>query len=134
MYRRFIPLAVAALMLSSSVAYAQCGCSALPVYVPAPSYTSYYAAPMAYETPAPYVSYYAPPVSYAAYYAPPVPYAAYYAPPVSYAAYYAPGAAYAPVALPYRAYYGVPGWSMFGAPRVYVPGEPVRNALKAVTP
>jgi hypothetical protein len=28
----------------------------------------------------------------------------------------------------------VPGWSAYGTPRLYVPGEPVRNVLRAVTP
>ena len=141
MFRRFIPVAVIALIfaVAGSNALAQCGCSSTPVYTPvAPSYTSYYAAPVDYA-PVAYTSYYAPPVAYApapfvSYYAPTVPYTTYYAPSVSYAAYYAPGVAYAPVVAPYRAYYGVPGRSMFGAPRIYVPGEPVRNTLKAVTP
>ena len=141
MYRRFIPVAVVALLLSASAVYAQCGCSA-PA---APSYTSdyapqvtyaapvayaaSYAAPVAYAAPAPYVSYYAAPVAYT-----PAPYVAYYAPPVPYAAYYAPRPVYVPIVAPYRAYYAVPGVSMYGTPRVYVPGEPVRNVLKAVTP
>jgi len=149
MYRRFIPVVAVALLLSASVAFAQCGCSVPPVYAPAaPSYTSDYApqvtyaapvaysasytAPVAYAAPAPQVSYYAPPVAYAAYYAPPVAYSAYYAAPVPYAAYYAPAVAYGPVAVPYRV--GYPGRSMYGAPRIYVPGEPVRNTLKAITP
>ena len=132
MCQRYIPLLVIALVLSGSAAFAQCGCSAPVVYAASPSYTSYYAAPVAYAAPAPQVSYYAPPVAYAAYYAPPVAYSAYYAAPVPYAAYYAPAVAYGPVAVPYRV--GYPGRSMYGAPRIYVPGEPVRNTLKAITP
>jgi hypothetical protein len=151
MYQRFVPLAVIALIACASSVYAQCSCGLSPAYAPAaaayapvaPSYTTsyapavvdyapvtyatYYAAPAAYA-PAPYVSYYAP-AAYA-----PAPYVSYYAPPVSYAAYYAPSVAVAPVVAPYRAYYGTPGWSIYGTPRVYVPGEPVRNTLKAVTP
>ena len=90
MYRRFIPVAVIALMLiSGATAYAQCGCSAAPAYEPvAPTYTSYYAAPVAYEAPASYASYYAPPVAYA---------------PTSYASYYAPPAVAVPT--PYVSYY-----------------------------
>ena len=119
MYHRYIAVAVLALILSGSTAFAQCGCSSQPVYAPVASgYASYYAPPVAY-TPAPYVSYYAPPVDYA-----PAPYVSYYAPPVAYApapyvSYYAPAApnvtlcAYPPV-VPYRVYYGVPGWSAFG--------------------
>ena len=119
MYRRSIALAVIVLILGGSTAFAQCACSSAPVYEPvASSYASYYASPVAYA-PAPYVSYYAPPV----------PYTAYYSPYVA----YSPYAAYAPV-MPYRAYYGVPGWSMYGTPRFYVPGEPVRNVVRAVTP
>jgi hypothetical protein len=141
MYERFITLAVIALLLSGSTAFAQCGCSAPPVVVSAaPSYSTYYAPAVADYTPAPYVSYYAPaaaPVSYVSYYAPavaPAPYVTYYAPPAPYVTYYSPRVTYAPVVAPYAAYYGRPGWSIYGAPRVYVPGEPVRNTLKAITP
>jgi hypothetical protein len=45
------------------------------------------------------------------------PYTSYYAP---YAAYYAPA-------------YAVAGTSIYGTPQFYVPGEPVRNVLRAVT-
>ena len=142
MCQRFISVAVVALILNGATAYSDCGCSSSPAYAPiASSYVSYYAPPVA-EAPAPYASYYAPPVAaapapYVSYYAPPVAYAApapcvsYYAPAVPYATYYA---APAPAMVPYRAYYGVAGWSVYGTPRVYVPGEPVRNALRAVTP
>ena len=119
MYQRLLAVAVVALILSGSTALAQCGCDAQPVYAPVASgYATYYAPSTAYYAPAPYVSYYTPPVSYASYYAPAAPYATYYAPAV----------------VPYRAYYGVPGWSAFGAPRLYMPGQPVRNVLRAVTP
>jgi hypothetical protein len=128
MYERFITLAVIALLLSGSTAFAQCGCSAPPVVVSAaPSYSTYYAPTVADYTPAPYVSYYAPAVA-------PAPYVTYYAPPAPYVTYYSPRVTYAPVVAPYAAYYGRPGWSIYGAPRVYVPGEPVRNTLKAITP
>ena len=152
MCQRFIPVAVVALLLSASTAFAQCGCSSPPVYTSAvPSYSTYYAPPAADYRPPPYVSYDAPPAapaSYVSYYAPPVAYAApvsyvsYYVPATTYATtmpaatyatYYAPAATYAPVAVPYRAYYGVPV-SIYGTPRLYVPGEPVRNAVRAVTP
>jgi hypothetical protein len=133
MYQRFIPLAVIALMLSGSTAFAQCACSyvATANYVApvAPSYVSYYAPPAVDITPAPYVSYYAPPVAVA-----PAPYVSYYAPAVSYATYYSPRVAYAPVVTSYAVRYGVPGWSIYGTPRVYVPAEPVRNVVRAVTP
>ena len=130
MYQRFILLAVVALMLNGSTAFAQCGCSSPPVYAPvASSYVSYYAPPVAYYSPTPYASYYAPPAAYT-----PVSYVSYYAPAAPYATYYSPYATYAPVVAPYRAYYGVAGWSVYGTPRVYAPGEPVRNVLMAVTP
>jgi hypothetical protein len=118
MYIRYLAMVAAVgLVLSGSAALAQCGCGVVqPGYVaPVPAYTAYYAPTVAYYPPAPYV----------AYYPPPAPYVAYYPPAVAYPQ---------PVVLPYRAYYGMPGWSMFGAPRLYVPGEPVRNVLRAVTP
>ncbi len=72
---------------------------------------------------------YAPAVTYTSYYAPAATsYATYYAgaAPVAYTSYYA---------APYATYYyGVAGTSIYGAPRVYVPGEPVRNTLRALTP
>ncbi|MGA2617400.1 MAG: hypothetical protein ABSF26_07310 [Thermoguttaceae bacterium] len=123
MYQRLVAVAVIALILSASTAFGQCGCNSQPVYAPVEAaYASYYAPPAAYA-PAPYVSYYAPPVPYTTYYSP-------------YAAYYSPYATFAPVVAPYPVYYryGVPGWSAYGTPRLYVPGEPVRNVLRAVTP
>jgi hypothetical protein len=118
----------------------------------ASSYSTYYTPSYAtYYAPAPQVSYYAPAVQ-ATYYAPapqvtyyaPAPQVAYYA-PTPQVTYYAPQAAYyAPVAQPCvncydpvvaaRVVYGVPGRSMFGAPRLYVPGQPVRNTFRAITP
>ena len=124
MYRQFIVVGVAVVLsLSASTVLAQCGCGpAVTKYAPVvPSYTTYYAA-------APYVTYYAAPAPSVVYYAPVAPYVTYYAPATPYVTYYAP------VARPYVAYYGVPGWSVYGTPRVYVPGQPVRNALRAVTP
>jgi hypothetical protein len=153
MCQRFLVLSVVALILGSSSAFAQCGCGSAPVYTTAePTYSANYAPPVADYAPTPYVSYYAPaaaPVSYVSYYAPPVayapaPYVSYYAPAPSYATYYSPApsyttyyspsVAYAPAVAPYRVLYGVPGASIYGAPRVYVPGEPVRNTVKALTP
>jgi hypothetical protein len=155
---RFIPVAVAALLLGGSLAHAQCGCGVAPVvaaaptyavnYAPAvtsavayeapvtytsnyaPAYTTYYAPTVAYQAPVTYTSYYAPTTAYAA----PVSYASYYAPAaVPYTTYYSPRVVAAPVAYS-TYYYGVPGTSIYGAPRVYVPGEPVRNTLRALTP
>jgi hypothetical protein len=44
---------------------------------------------------------------------------------------------YSPVVQPYVSYYAyspyVVGSSIYGAPRVYVQGEPIRNALRALT-
>jgi hypothetical protein len=129
MYQRLITLAAIALLLSGSVAFADCGCGSQPTYAPvAPSYVSYYTPPVVDYAPAPYVSYYAPPAVYA-----PAPYVSYYAPAAPYVA-YSPRVAYAPVVVPYRVTYGVPGYSIYGTPRVYVPAEPVRNVVRAVTP
>jgi hypothetical protein len=129
MYSRFlVMLLVSVVVLSGSAVLAQCGCAApAPVYAPvAPVYTSYYAPAVTYYTPAvtavPTVAYY-------------TPYVSYYAPAAPTVSYYTPYAAYAPVVRPYAAYYyGVPGWSMYGTPKVYVPGEPLRNAIRATTP
>src|SRR5271157_2389379 len=100
MILRLISVAVIALVLSGSIAHAQCGCASSPPVATsylAPSYASNYA-PVAYEAPVSYTSYYAPvayqaPVSYVSYYAPPavaapVPYVSYYAPAVPYTSYY----------------------------------------------
>jgi len=141
MYQRFIPhLAVVTLILSGSAAFAQCSCGSSPGS--APSYSTYYAPAGADYTPAPYVSYYTPqaaPVSYVSYYAPavtyaPTPYVSYYAPASPYVASYSPAVIGSPVVVPYRTYYGVPGRSIYGTPQVYVPGEPVRNVLRSITP
>jgi hypothetical protein len=131
MYTRFIAtMAAIVLSVGSSAARAQCGCDfAETAYAPAvPSYSSY----TAYAPVVPsYSSYFAPTV---AYYAPP-PYISYYAQTTTYVGYSSPYVAYsAPVVRPWAAYYGVPGWSVFGAPRAYVAGQPVRNVLRAVTP
>ena len=127
MYKQFIALAVAVVMsLSASTVLAQCNCGPVAT-TPAPVVPS----PLTYSAPASHVTYYAPPTPHVTYYAPPRPHVAYYAPPIAprpYVTYYAP-----PV-RPYVAYYGAPGWSVFGAPRGYVPGQPVLNALRAVTP
>jgi hypothetical protein len=115
---------VAVLSLCVSPVFGQC-CGSVATYMPAaPAYTTYYAPTTAYYDSAPYVAYYAPPAAYTTYYA--SPYVSYYASP--YTTYYGPTVA------AYPAYYARPGWSVFGAPRVYVPGQPVRNALRAVTP
>jgi hypothetical protein len=107
MYKRCVAIVVAAVfLLSASTALAQCGCG--PVYAPAaPSYTTYYAPTVSYYAPAPHVTYYAPATPY-----------------VTYAA---------PVVQPYVSYYAAPGWTVVRTPRLYVPGQPVRNVLRAVT-
>ena len=95
----------------------------------ATGYTTYYAPTATYYAPVPYAAYYAP--ACATCYAPVVPRVTYYVRP--YATYYAPApcaTCYSPVV----GYYGVAGRSVFGAPRFYVPGQPVRNVFRAVTP
>jgi hypothetical protein len=133
MYGRFVVLSVAVgLSLIASTVLAQCGCdSTQTTYTPVvPSYATN-------DTPA--VTYY-PTTQYATYYTPATPQAAYYAPaPQPYTTYYAPvaqpyAANYAPAPQPYVPYYGTLGRRMYGTPKVYVPGEPVRNVLRAITP
>jgi hypothetical protein len=107
----------------ASTAFAQCGCGPTQTtYAPVvSSQTAYYVPAATYYAPVPRVAYYAaPPVAtYATYYAPaPQPYTTYYA----------------PAPQPYVAYYGALGSSIYGTPRVYMPGQPVRNVLRAVTP
>jgi hypothetical protein len=135
--------------LTASVVFAQCGCGAATSYVPtttyyAPeTYTSYYAPTTAYYAPETYTSYYVPTTTYyapettsyyaptTAYYAPSV-YTSYYTPTT---AYYTPYVAYAPVAgAAVVAPYSRVGASVYGTPKVYVRGEPVRNAWRALTP
>ena len=109
-----------------------------------PSYTAYYAPTTTYYAPSSCsscttatTSYYAP-ASYVANYAPTT---AYYAP---YTTYYAPTTAYYAPA-PYTTYYApgmrasvVPyarsGESIYGTPKIYVQGEPLRNVWRAVSP
>jgi len=126
MYKRLVVLSVAVVVgLIASTVLAQCSCGAAQTYAPVvPSYVTYYA-------PATYVTSYMPATPQVAYYAPVArPYVTTYYAQVArpYAAYYAP------VARPYVAYYGRAGWSIYGTPKVYVPGEPVRNVVRAVTP
>ena len=121
MYRRLVVLSViGGLCLITSTVLAQCGCGSVQTtYAPVvPSSTAYCTPTVANYPPAPY----------ATCYTPATPQAAYYAPLAK------PYATYVPVARPYSAYHGTAGWSIYGTPKVYVPGEPVRNVLRAVTP
>jgi hypothetical protein len=161
--RSMIVVAFLAFSLSASVVFAQCACSAAPVatatyaptttyYAPeAYTYTSNYAPTTAYYAPETYTSYYVPtttyyaPETYTSYYAPTT---AYYAPTTAYypsvytsyyaptTAYYSPYVAYAPVAgaAVVASPYTRVGASVYGTPKVYVRGEPVRNAWRAITP
>jgi hypothetical protein len=124
MHTRCFALLVAMLLsLSTTAAFAQCACGSA---APAAMVPSYAVAPtVAYYAPA--VAYYAPP-SYVSYYAPVTPYVSYYSPYVT---------SYAPAYSTYYGYYGgygVAGWSAYGTPTTYVPGEPVRNVLRAIFP
>lgn len=120
MRKQRVVLSVAAgLSLMTSAALAQCGCgTAQPSYAPvAPTYATYYAP--TYCSRAPNVTYNATAAPQRAYYAPVAqPYTTYYT----------------PMAQPYAVYYGSAGRSIYGTPKIYVPGEPVRNVLRAVTP
>lgn len=155
--RSLVVVAVVMLGPSVSMVLGQCGCGSVPtVNMPAaPSYTTYYTPTVAEYAPAPYVVNYAPtpyvanysPASYVANYAPApyvvnyalTPYIANYAPATPYVSYYAPvaqrNAVYSPpAAQPYVTSYVPVGSSIYGTPKVYAPGEPVRNVLRAITP
>jgi hypothetical protein len=105
--------AAALVMLLASTGWAQC--CGTPVMV-----TAYYSPPVAVAPV--YTSYYTPaPMVYTSYYAPAPIYTTYYAPPPVYSTYYGP----APV--------------VFARPvvvrtKVYYPGQPVRNIVRAVLP
>ena len=64
--------------------------------------------------------------------------ATYYSPVTSGCSTCAAGVAYAPVVQPYVSYAPVyspyvAGWSVYGTPKLYVAGEPVRNTLRALS-
>ncbi|MBN2580051.1 MAG: hypothetical protein JXB10_13765 [Pirellulales bacterium] len=111
--------AVALVMLLGSVGWAQC-CGAPAVA------TAYYSAPVAAPV---YTAYYAPAPVYTSCYAPAPVYTSYYAPAPVYTAYYAP----APV---YTSYYApaVVGVPAVVRTKVYYPGQPVRNVVRAILP
>jgi hypothetical protein len=118
-------LIVAATVLAGgmccSAAFGQCGCgSAGPAYVPAADYSACCAPPLSCGAPVTEVAYDRGPATYDS---PPV--RAYYPGPVArpYVAYYSPPA--------YRA---VPGRTIYGTPKMYVPGQPLRNVWRAITP
>ncbi len=125
----------------ASTVFAQCGCGAVQTtYAPvAASYSAYYPSTVTYYAPAQQVTY--APVAPVTYYAPVTPQVTYYAPAApSYTTYYAAPAVqpyatyYAPAVQPTAVYYGVPGRSIYGTPRVYMPGQPVRNVWRAIVP
>jgi hypothetical protein len=152
MCRRLVLVAIAVVIsLFASSVFAQCGCGSVgTTYAPvAPSYSAYYPSTVTYYAPAQQtayapaesVAYYAPATPQVTYYAPATPQVTYYAPAApSYTTYYAAPAVqpyttyYAPAVQPTVVYYGAPGRSIYGTPRVYMPGQPVRNVLRAVTP
>jgi hypothetical protein len=157
-----ICMAIVAMSLVVSQGFAQCGCSTGAVvptttsyapaafvadYAPAATTTYYaptsyvagYAPTTTYYAPAPTTTYYAPattvayaPTTYVANYAPTT---AYYA-PAAYTVGYAPAttAYYAPVATTTVIAKERVGTSIYGTPKVYIRGEPVRNSLRAITP
>jgi hypothetical protein len=150
MCKLFVVVAGISVSLIASTALAQCSCGSVQTtYAPVvPTYTANYAPTVTYYTPESYVANYTPTVTYYA----PEPYVANYTPtvtyyepapyvtnyaPAPYVANYAPATYatyYTPAAQPYVSYYGSVGWSMYGTPTVYVPGQPVRNVLRAITP
>jgi hypothetical protein len=160
MYARsiFVGLFIA-LFLTSSAVFGQCSCGVpAATYAPAvSSYTAEYGPVTAYYAPSSYSTYYAPTTTYSApttsvsYYMPtttyyaPQPYVSYYAPTTAYYApqpyvscyapsvsYYAPTTAYyAPTPYVTARPYAWVGSSVYGTPKVYVAGQPVRNAIRA---
>ncbi len=113
--------AVAVVLLLGSTAYGQWYVGPRAVYYPAaPVYA--YPSPV-YAYPAPVYAYPAPMYAYRAYRVPvvaPSPYVA-YAPVVA-----------APVVVPRRVWYGPP--AVVVRSKVYIPGRPVRNVVRAVVP
>jgi len=118
--------------------YAYVGTATNYGYGVTPTYTTNYApvGTTTYYSPTevvtPTTAYYAPQaaVPSTAYYAPSVGYTTYYAPSVvaPYTTYYAPATAYTSYYSPY--YYGR---AYYYAPAPLVPGQPVRNAFRAMT-
>ena len=104
--------AVAVVLLLGTTAYGQWYVGPRAVYYPAPVYA--YPAPV-YAYPTPVYAYRVPVAAY--------PYAAYYP--------YSPVMA-APVAVPATVWYGPPG--VVVRSKVYIPGRPVRNVVRAVVP
>lgn len=115
-------------------------------YAPPVSYTATYAPPVGYS-PSAYpaappvgygaqVSYYAPAAPVSTYYAPTAPVSTYYPPAVPVTTYYAPVAptvVYRPVAPAYPAPVFV-GRPAIVRQHLYIPGQPVRNALRVLLP
>jgi hypothetical protein len=97
----------------------------------APATTAYDApATTAYYAPATYVANYA---TTTAYYAP-AAYTVGYAPTTTYYAPAATTAYYAPAVPASVIVNGRAGTSIYGTAKIYVPGEPVRNTIRAITP
>ncbi len=111
-------LSLATVLMASSSVLAQ-GYSTYMSVGPMPVVTYYAPAPMVSSGPVATTSYYAPAPYYAA---APVPY--YVASPVAAPYYAAAPLAFAPA-------YGRP---VVVYPKIYVPGQPVRNVLRAITP
>jgi hypothetical protein len=114
----------AAVLLAVSSAEAQTYIGYMPA-TPVPVAAYYRPVPVVSYSPVIAASYYAPQTVY---YAPPVPY--YVAAPMATPYYAASPVVPAAVAVA-PVYYGRP---VVVRPKVYVPGEPVRNILRAVTP
>lgn len=113
--------ALGVVLLTASMASAQCGCAA-------PAAVAY--SPVSYA-PAPVVVNYAPaaPVySYTASY--PAPYVASY-PTYGYTTYYASPYVVARPVVAAPVVYPAPYAVYYGRPWLYVPGQPIRNALRA---
>jgi DNA-directed RNA polymerase II subunit RPB1 len=154
------PVAVVPVPAATTTYYAPAAATPVTTYYAPTPVTTYYTPSTAYYAPtsvyysratrsyyagsAPVTTYYAPATT--TYYAPTT---AYYAPTTSYYAartsYYAPTTSYY---APTTAYYGatavaapvvvgrpaVLGSGSLGQPKVYIPGQPIRNALRWATP
>ncbi len=114
----------------SSYSFAPAASYRVPAVSTLPPITTYYgpSTVTSYYSPAPFTTYYSAPV--ASYYAPA---ATYYAPASSY---YAPTTAYygGAVVTPVIGSPVVAGRSAYGTVRAYVPGQPIRNALRYTVP
>lgn len=153
---RSVIWALGIICCTSSLAWADAGSSyplaQVETPLPIPAVRYYAPAPVRYAPPVSYTATYAPPAGYSpagyptaspvgygaqvSYYAPTAPVSTYYAPAAPVTTYYAPVAptvVYRPVAPAYPAPVFV-GRPAIVRQHLYIPGQPVRNALRVLLP